>query len=171
MTVSSIILVCPSFLFQTSHFIVGDSSFHSQCHFVSLQCLKIFIEQDAPWPFWDWQGYLCALSKFNNTTQLGFSFRLFQASLYFRGWIIKREHQSVTPTLKSPNWIPAYYRHTHTVKDSQIHKGPWGMWAKSSRTQPLTDNFLNIRWWLWMLGCSQGQLRNARSEYQSGVFY
>lgn len=47
-------------LSQTFHFTVGDISFHSQHHFISLQCMKFLTEQDTHWPFWNWQGYLHA---------------------------------------------------------------------------------------------------------------
>lgn len=121
MTVSFIILVCVRFPFP-------DVLFHCGWQFISfsmLFCLlamseNFFSEQDAPWPFWDQQRYLCARSKFNNTTQLGFPSRLFQAILQRLNY---RDHQSVIPTLKSPNWIPAYYRWSRTVRYTKALEG------------------------------------------------
>lgn len=136
MTVSFIILVCVPFPFPDVPFHCGWQSISFSMPFCLLAMSeKFFNEQDAPWPFWDRQRYLCARSKFNNTTQLGFPPRLFQAILQRLDY---KERSSICHTNTQIPRLNSSLLQTHTVKDSQIHEGPWGMWAKTSRTQAPT---------------------------------
>ena len=112
------------FLSQMSHFIAGDSPFHSQCHFVSLQCLKIFSMNRMLPNLSETDKDICVPGA-SSIIQPSWASHPDSSKLYFRGSITKRDHQSVTPTLKSPNWIPAYYRHirSRTVRYMKALEG------------------------------------------------
>lgn len=110
MTVGFIILVCVPFPFP-------DVPFHCGWQFISFSmpfCLLAMSEN------FSMNRMLPDLSETDKDICVPGASSIIQPSwashpdsskLYFRGSVIKRDHQSVTPTLKSPNWIPAYYRH------------------------------------------------------------
>lgn len=105
-----------------SYFIVGDSSFHSQCYFVSLQCLKIFSVNRMLPDLSETNKDICVPGA-SSIIQPSWASRPDSSKLFFRGSITKRDHQSVIPTLKSPNWIPAYYRWSRTVRYTKALEG------------------------------------------------